>query len=62
MTVVSDSSGECHEGTDATTPRPLEPALEGTDGFVIANMEDHSQLLLEQVGAIQRSVELGDQG
>src|SRR3954454_20854750 len=60
--VVRDSPGQCHERIDAAASRPLEPALEGPDGVGIVNMEDHPQLLLEQVGAIQRSIELGDQG
>jgi hypothetical protein len=62
LAVVGDGSGQLNEGRDAAAASPLEPALEQGRGLLVGHPEDHPQLLLEQVGTVERIVEAGDQG
>jgi hypothetical protein len=39
---------------------PADPGLERLDGFVAAELEDHAEPLLEQVGPVHGRVGLGD--
>jgi hypothetical protein len=60
--LVAHRSGELDERRQARSPGPLHPGVEDRDRFVGVDAVDLPELLLEQVGAVQALVDLGDRG
>ena len=55
--LVADRAGELSERLQATSPGPLQPRVEGADRLAGFDAVDLSELLFEQVGAVQALVE-----
>ncbi len=60
--VAADAGTEGDEGIEAASGGPAQPPVQGLDGFVAGQLEDQSQTFLEQVGAVEAGVGLGDPG
>ena len=60
--VFRDAFREFDERWDAASFRPHEPAVEGLDGFGAAELEHEPELLLQQVGPVERLVDRRDLG
>lgn len=57
-----DRCGQCHELGDAGSAGPGQPAGEQLSASGSFGCEDFTELLFEQVGAVERKVGLGDRG
>ena len=61
--LLGDPPGELDERLQAASPGPLQPAVEQLERVLDrVGVVDLAQLLFEQVGAVDRGVELGDPG
>jgi hypothetical protein len=63
VALFGDATGELDERLQATSPGPCQPGVEQRKRVVGAGgVVDPAQLFLEQVGAVDRGVELLDEG
>jgi hypothetical protein len=60
--LLGDAVGDVDEGRQAGAPGPPDPLLEEVQGILEGELEDLPQLLLEEVGAVQRAVGVLDPG
>jgi hypothetical protein len=62
--VVANGTSELHEWGEARARGPGEPGLEPFFGVLptVANREEVEEALLEQIGSIERIVQLGERG
>ena len=62
-TVLGDGAGQLDEGREAATSSPHQPVVEEAQGAPwLSKMEDLTELLLEEVSAVERLVGLLDSG
>ena len=62
LALRGDCAGELHEGLQAAAPRPGEPPSSRRDRRLRPESVDLAQLLLQQVGPVERPVEPLDVG
>ena len=60
--VPGDRLGQLHEGGDAAAPGPGQPRLEQHGGPHTLEREHQPEFFLQQVGAVEAVVDLGDPG
>jgi hypothetical protein len=60
--MFADRPGELHKRRQLRTPGPSEPGIQQRHAVDALELEDLPELLLEQVGAVERGVGLGDPG